>query len=83
MNTPTTEQVGALIDELVKKLTEVEYAYKKVSEQNARHRDIVEQTHGALFDALVTNRSATETVARLMEIFYEAGYGWAKVETVR
>ena len=83
MNTPTTEQVGALIDELVKKLTEVEYAYKKVSEQNARHRDIVEQTHEVLFNGLVTNRNATETVASIMEIFYKAGYGWAKVETVR
>lgn len=74
----SVDTLGAVIDELVKKLTDVEYAYRKVSENNTRNRDLVDQVHEVLFDAMVTNGKAVDTVAKLHELFYKAGYRWAE-----
>lgn len=74
----SVETLGAVIDELVKRLTDVEHAYRKVSENNVRNRDLVDQVHDVLFDAMVTNGKATDTVAKLHELFFQSGFRWAE-----
>lgn len=74
----SVKTLGSVIDELVKRLTDIEHAYRKVSEYNARNRDTVDRVHEILFDAMVTNGKAVDTVAKLHELFFQSGFRWAE-----